>query len=103
MKRILKYVTESGNEPFQDWFLGLDRRAQAKVRAYIDRVALGGSSKNVKPVGEGVHEIKIDFGPGYRIYFGLQGTKAILLLGGGDKSQQSKDILQAKEYWRKSK
>ncbi len=100
LRKIVKFVAQNGNEPFSEWFSTLDRRAQAKARAYVDRVALGGSLKNVKPVGDGVYEIKIDYGPGYRIYFGLIKKTIMLLLMAGDKSNQSKDIGQAQEYWR---
>ena len=100
MRKIIKFATQRGREPFSEWLSALDKRSQAKVRAYIDRVALGGSLKNVKSVGDGVYEIKIDYGPGYRIYFGLVKTTIMLLLMAGDKSQQSKDIAQAQEYWR---
>lgn len=86
--------------PVQEWLLGLDKISRAKVRAFIERVANGGSKKNVKPVGHGVHEIKIDYGPGYRVYFGEVNNVLMLLLVGGDKSTQDKDIRLAQTYWR---
>jgi putative addiction module killer protein len=67
---------------------------------YVQRVLDGGSRKNIRPVGEGVFEIKIDFGPGYRVYFGESGHEIVILLLGGDKSSQQKDIRLAQFYWR---
>ena len=72
---------------------------QAKVDAYITRVALGGAKKNVRALKDGIFEIKIDFGPGYRVYFGEDGRQIIVLLVAGDKSSQRKDIQKAKQYW----
>ena len=100
MKRVEYYRTESGKEPCRDWLLGLDSKEERCIRAYVDRVAAGAGRKNIKPVGEGVFEIKIDYGPGYRVYFGEVGKVLILLLVGGDKGTQFRDIRQAKEYWR---
>jgi putative addiction module killer protein len=78
----------------------LDKRSRVKIRAYIDRVALGGSKKNRRSLGDGLNEIKIDDGPGFRVYVGLIGNDVMLLLGGGDKSSQARDIEKAHEYWR---
>jgi putative addiction module killer protein len=99
VRQIKYYQTPNGTQPAQEWLGDLDRVTQAKVKAYIDRVAMGGGRKNIKPVGSGVHEIKIDYGPGFRVYFGEVGTTIILLLLGGDKSTQSRDIRQAILYW----
>ena len=85
-----------GNGPLSH----LSVKIQARVSAFIDRVAAGGGKKNVKPLGDGVYEIKIDVGPGYRVYFGEDERAIILLLVGGDKRTQSKDIDTAKHYWR---
>jgi putative addiction module killer protein len=94
------YVTEAGKKPFKEWLEGLrDATGRAKVRVRLDRARLGNLGDN-RSVGEGVHELKIDFGPGYRVYFALDGTRLILLLLGGDKASQEKDISQAREYWR---
>ena len=68
--------------------------------AYIERVAIGGSKKNIRSLGDGLFEIKIHYGPGYRIYFGNLKGSIILLLVGGDKSSQRQDISLAKKYWR---
>lgn len=99
MKRVEQLELPNGTEPFSEWFDKLDVRAQAKVALYIDRVAAGGSKKNIKSLGDGVFEIKISFGPGYRVYFGELENTIILLLLGGDKGGQSRDIETAKMYW----
>lgn len=100
MKRIEIYQTKGGKEPFSDWVEQLDEKAQFKIMAYIERVALGGSKKNVRAIGDQVFEIKIDYGPGYRVYFGVLKKVIILLLVGGDKGSQKRDIFKAKGYWR---
>ena len=100
MRQISKYRDVAGKEPFQGWLDSLDLSVQAKIYAFIIRVARGASRKNTKPVGDGVYEITIHSGPGYRVYFGEVGNEMILLLTGGDKSSQSRDIRQAKDYWR---
>ena len=98
-RELLEYVTESGRCPFGEWLNGLrDVQARALIRKRLNRVRLGnlGDSKNL---GEGVKEMRMDFGPGYRIYFGDDGAKLVILLCGGDKGSQVADIRQAKEYW----
>jgi putative addiction module killer protein len=100
MKQLVYYATEAGREPCREWLNSLDMIEQAVIYAYIDRVAMGAAKKNVKAVGEGVFEIKIARGPGYRVYFGQVGKKMILLLLGGDKGSQRRDIRLAKEFWR---
>lgn len=83
-------------EAFRDWRTRLrDERARALIASRLDRLAFGNAG-DVKPVGEGISELRIDFGPGYRIYFQRRGSSLILLLCGGDKSTQAKDILRAK-------
>lgn len=94
------YRTEKDRKPFRDWLESLrDVRARAKVRVRLDRARLGNLGDR-KHVGNGVFEMRIDYGPGYRIYFGLEGERLILLLLGGDKSTQQKDIDLATAYWR---
>ncbi len=94
------YVTEEGRAPFAEWLDSLrDIRGRVKIRTRLDRVRLGNISDRTS-VGEGVQELRIDFGPGYRVYFGQAGVKVVLLLCGGDKSTQTQDILQAKSYWK---
>ncbi|GJD93893.1 type II toxin-antitoxin system RelE/ParE family toxin [Methylobacterium iners] len=81
---------------FADWIDGLrDRRAAVRIEARIDRLRLGNAG-DVKTVGEGVSEIRIDYGPGYRVYFVRRGTLIVVLLCGGDKSTQVRDIKIAK-------
>lgn len=82
-----------------------DDRAKAKIALRIDRLALGNPG-DVKPVGGGLSEMRIDYGPGYRVYYGQRGNEVILLLCGGTKNGQSKDIEQAKalfEKWKKDR
>jgi putative addiction module killer protein len=83
-------------EVFEAWFRGLeDRRAVARIAARIDRLRLGNAG-DVKPIGEGVSELRIDYGPGYRVYFKRTGRLIVLLLCGGDKATQPQDIKRAK-------
>lgn len=94
------YRTETGQKPFKGWLDGLrDTKARAKVRVRLDRARLGNLGDR-KQVGNGVWEMRIDYGPGYRVYFGLDGNRVILLLLGGDKSTQQKDIDLATGYWK---
>jgi putative addiction module killer protein len=93
------YLSAMGKIPFKEWVEGLrDVSARANIRVKLDRVRLGNLGNN-RAVGEGVRELKVAYGPGYRIYFAQEGTNIILLLLGGDKSSQEKDIETAKEYW----
>ncbi len=93
------YFTENGGKPFKEWLDGLkDIIVRQKVRIRLDRVRLGNLGNN-RSVGEGVYELKIDYGPGYRIYYGLEGKTVVLLLWGGDKASQRRDIAMAKRYW----
>ncbi len=94
------YMTEEGRAPFTEWLDSLqDMRGREKIRTRLDRVQLGNFGDRAN-VGEGVEELRIAFGPGYRVYFGQAGTKVVLLLCGGDKSKQTQDILRAKSYWK---
>jgi putative addiction module killer protein len=82
-------------EVFARWFARLrDRRAQRRVQARIDRLQIGNAG-DVRPVGEGVLEMRIDYGPGYRVYFVQRGVALVILLAGGDKGTQSRDIVLA--------
>lgn len=84
-------------EVFTNWFDNLkDRRAKARVQARIDCMELGNFG-DVDPVGEGVSELRIFYGPGYRVYFVQRGSAVVILLSGGDKSTQNSDIVKAKE------
>ena len=92
------YVTVQGREPFTEWLHGIkDAKSRAIIRARLNRIRLGNFG-DCHSVGDGVHEFRIDYGPGYRIYFGRVGVKVILLLCGGDKGSQSRDTVKAKEY-----
>lgn len=96
---ILEYLTESGQNPFQKWLEGLrDRQARAKIRVRLNRIRLGNFGDS-KSVGGGVSELRIPYGPGYRVYFGRKGNKVVILLYGGHKKTQSRDIVLAQEYW----
>ena len=98
MIRIEEYLSE-GISPFRRWFDHLDVQAAASVSVAIDRLADGNTS-NVKPIGEGAAELKINRGPGYRVYFGWDGKVLIILLGGGTKRRQQNDIEAALRRWR---
>ena len=98
MNKLVVYVTEEGKTPFDDWFDNLDTMAALKVRTALARIETG-ILGDVKPVGQGVSERRITFGPGYRVYFGKDGDTLVILLCGGTKKRQSKDIEQAKAFW----
>jgi putative addiction module killer protein len=98
MLDVRYYVSASGDEPFAEWFAELDAAASAKIVRALARIEQGNLS-NVKGVGEGVLEFRIDFGPGYRIYFGRDGETMIVLLAGGTKKRQQRDIDAAHAYW----
>jgi putative addiction module killer protein len=100
--RIVEYETASGESPFGRWFDNLNAPAAAKVTTALIRIGQGNTS-NVESVGAGVYENKIDFGPGYRLYFGFDGKELVVLVGGGSKKQQSKEIEIAKTHWQEYK
>ncbi len=98
-KELQIYVTEDGRAPFSEWLASLrDIKARAKIRVRVDRVGLGNLG-DCHGVGDGVQELRIDYGPGYRVYFGQVGSAIVMLLCGGDKNTQTKDIEQAKCFW----
>ena len=97
--RIEKYVLPSGQCPFDDWFNQLDMQDQALIDTRFDRVARGNFG-DVKPLGEGVYELKFKSGSGFRIYFGRSAKQVILLICAGNKRSQTKDIAMAKANWR---
>jgi putative addiction module killer protein len=97
---ILRYKTADGRDVFGEWLGNLaDLTARARIAVRIDRLA-GGNFGDARPVGGGVHELRIDWGPGYRVYFGKVGNACVLLLSGGDKRRQSADINRARAYWK---
>src|SRR2546428_8335389 len=91
MIEVREYRDPHGRSPFQQWFEDLDARAAAKVTVALTRLAQGNVS-NVKGVGGGVLELRIDYGPGYRVSFGKDGEQLAILLGGGTKKRQNRDI-----------
>jgi len=96
--KIVEYLTAEGHSPFAQWFDDLDAQAAAKVTVALQRLRDGNLS-NAKGVGGGVVEFRIDFGPGYRIYFGRDGDQIIVLVGGGTKKRQQRDIEAAHTRW----
>jgi putative addiction module killer protein len=96
--QVLEYVDPEGRSPFRNWFEDLDARAAAKIAIALARLEQGNLS-NCKGVGGGVQEYRIDFGPGYRVYFGRDGDALIILLGGGTKKRQRQDIATAQVRW----
>ena len=98
MIELRGYVDEKGNKRFANWLEGLDASAAAKVTIALTRMEQGNFS-NAKGVGAGVYECRIDFGPGYRVYFGKDGDRLVILIGGGTKKRQQKDIAAAQECW----
>lgn len=99
MIEVREYCDPGGQSPFGVWFDKLTADAAAKVTTALYRLGPGNFS-NVKAVGTGVHEYKINFGPGYRVYFGQDGEHIIILLGGGTKQRQQNDISVAMERWK---
>lgn len=100
MKKIKIFRLSNGRKPYSEWIDHLDKKPRARVYQYVHMVAMGGSRRNIRSLKDGIFEIKIDIGPGYRVYFGESENNIILLLIGGDKHTQFKDIILAKKYWR---
>jgi putative addiction module killer protein len=98
--KIIIYSTSTGKEPYSEWEERLDKMTMAIVKNRLDRVRLGNfGDATLMKGGEGIWELRMDFGPGYRIYFGKSTTNVIVLLVGGNKKNQSRDIAKAKQYW----
>ena len=96
---VTVYQDPDGNEPFENWLSSIkDKRTVARIENRLKHVRLGNLGDR-EPAGGGVHELRLHFGPGYRIYFGFLGRAEILLLSGGDKGSQGRDIQKAKVYW----
>jgi putative addiction module killer protein len=98
MIEVREYLDSSGRSLYAAWFDSLNAQAAAKVATAVTRISLGNFS-NVEGVGSGVFEYKLDVGPGYRIYFGKDGEKLVILLGGGTKRRQQRDIKAAQASW----
>ena len=99
-QKLVVYERKSGKRPFWDWLTNLkDRKGKAVIQARLERIELRNFG-NCRGVGGGVTELKIDFGAGYRVYFGKQGANVVLLLCGGDKSTQTADIATATKLWK---
>lgn len=99
-RKLISYTGADGKAPFESWLRDLrDKRVKARLLNRLDRLRLGNFG-DCKSVGGGVFELRFHFGAGYRIYFGLDGKDLVVLLCGGDKSSQHKDIATATEYWK---
>lgn len=99
MIELLRYQRDDGREPFTEWLTGLrDKAAQARIRVRLRQVQAGNFG-DCEPVGEGVIELRVHVGAGYRVYCGQRGKAVVLLLCGGDKSSQASDIKRAKDLW----
>lgn len=102
-KTVVIYATKNGREPFSEWLNSLkDKIIRARIRNRISRFELGNFG-DCEPVGDGVFELRLFFGPGFRVYFAEYENTTIILLCGGDKKTQNRDILKAKEYWKEFK
>ncbi len=99
MIEVREYLDAEGNSPYGRWFDGLNAQAAAKVAIAVTRMAQGNLS-NTTGVGAGVTECRSDFGPGYRVYFGKDGDRLVILLGGGTKKRQQGDIRKSHDLWR---
>jgi putative addiction module killer protein len=98
-QHITMFTTLTGVCPVETWLAALrDRLARARVRVRIDRLSLGNAG-DARLVGDGVWELRIDYGPGYRVYYAQSGSDSLLLLCGGDKTTQARDIVLAHTYW----
>ena len=98
-RQIELYVAPDGKSTFEDWLANLkDRQARARIRIRLERPRLGNFG-DCKSVGSGVFELRVDYGPGYRVYFGRQGDALVILLCGGDKKSQVGDIKDANKFW----
>jgi putative addiction module killer protein len=98
MVEVREYLDRGGRSPFATWSDRLNREAAVKVAAALARIQQGNLS-NAKGVGSGVYEYRIDFGPGYRIYFGKDGETLVILVGGGTKKRQQSDVSSALARW----
>jgi putative addiction module killer protein len=99
-QEVRVYARSDGSEPFTEWLRGLrDGASRNRIRQRLARLRLGNFG-DAQSVGDGVQELRIHFGPGFRVYFGREGDAVVILLCGGDKGTQDRDIERAKDYWR---
>jgi putative addiction module killer protein len=99
MLTVREFLERDGSSPFAKWFITLDAAAAAKITTAVRRLELGNFS-NVKGVGAGVFEYRIHSGPGYRVYFGKDGEELVILLAGGTKKGQDRDVATAHARWK---
>ena len=103
LRTVQFYRTPNGSEPFNTWYRSIrDTNTKHRIQRRLERLKEGNFGDCV-PVGEGVFELRFHFGPGYRVYFGEIGNKIVIVLCGGDKSSQQRDIERAKTYWQEYK
>jgi putative addiction module killer protein len=98
MFEVREYVDPKGHVPYRDWLIRLDSSAKARITTAVLRLELGNFAA-AKSVGAGVFELRLDFGPGYRVYFGKDGERLVILLAGGTKKRQQEDIEVAQKLW----
>jgi putative addiction module killer protein len=98
MIELREYVDAKGRSPYRDWLVKLDAATIARVIAAVLRME-GGNFSSAKGVGAGISELRLDFGPGYRVYFGRDGERLVILLAGGSKKRQQADIEEAQALW----
>lgn len=98
IKVITFCLKDSDREPFSEWLDELDIKTQSIIYTRLDRIIVGNFG-DCKSLGDGIWELRITYGPGYRIYFGKKGQQLVVLLAGGDKGSQSRDIAKARRYW----
>lgn len=102
MFELRQYIDRLGRNAFERWFESLSDATQARITTFLDRLERGNLSA-AKSVGSGVFELRMDFGPGYRVYFGVDGERLVILLGGGTKKRQQVDIDNASSLWQEYK
>ena len=93
------YATNTGKRPFNEWLYSLDEKVRSIIIGRLDRVEMDNFGDCKRIIGSNIWELRIMFGAGYRVYFGKRGSEIVVLLAGGDKSSQLRDIEKAKRYW----
>ena len=102
MIRVVQYVARDGRDRFGEWLRGQTYRVRVRVQTRIDRVMVGNFGDH-KGLGQGVSELRIHFGPGYRVYYGRDGNDLVIMLAGGTKKRQAGDIARAQALWQEYK